>query len=152
MRLLAVLIAAQVLGSAAVTTAATGRPTRHAREWSIIYLEAEQIVRHFERRDRRGIPRFDTVPSDGAYVDGEVDRVVLLVAHLEEAWSEAKRTSDKESTAREGAPGSSRPSSEPGHEARVLRERRRVEPGAASGLAASSNRKCHAGGPRLLLP
>lgn len=31
-----------------------------------------------------------------AYVDGEVERVVLLVAHLEEAWSEAKRTSDKD--------------------------------------------------------
>jgi len=41
-------------------------------------------------------PRFDSAVERRAYVDSEVERVVLLVAHLEEAWSEAKRTSDKD--------------------------------------------------------
>jgi len=41
-------------------------------------------------------PRFDSTVERRAFVDGEVERVVLLVAHLEEAWSEAKRTSDKD--------------------------------------------------------
>ena len=59
-------------------------------------LEAEQIVRHFESVIAEACPRFDTAAKRRAYVDGEVDRVVLLVAHLEEAWSEAKRTSDKD--------------------------------------------------------
>jgi len=58
--------------------------------------EAEQIVRHFESVIAEACPRFDTAAKRRAYVDGEVDRVVLLVAHLEEAWSEAKRTSDKD--------------------------------------------------------
>jgi hypothetical protein len=30
-------------------------------------------------------PRFDSAAERRAYVDGEVERVVLLVAHLEEA-------------------------------------------------------------------
>jgi hypothetical protein len=59
-------------------------------------VEAEQIVRHFETVIAEDCPRFDTAGERRAYIDGEVDRVVLLVAHLEEAWSEAKRTSDKD--------------------------------------------------------
>ena len=59
-------------------------------------VEAEQIVRHFETVISEDCPRFDTAGERRAYIDGEVDRVVLLVAHLEEAWSEAKRTSDKD--------------------------------------------------------
>ncbi len=58
--------------------------------------EAEQIVRHFETVISEDCPRFDTAGERRAYIDGEVERVVLLVAHLEEAWSEAKRTSDKD--------------------------------------------------------
>jgi len=58
--------------------------------------EAEQIVRHFETVVAADCPQFGTVAERRAYIDGEVDRVVLLVAHLDEAWSEAKRTSDKE--------------------------------------------------------
>lgn len=59
-------------------------------------LEADQIVRHFENVIADDCPRFDSATERRAYIDGEVDRVVLLVAHLEEAWSEAKRTSDKD--------------------------------------------------------
>jgi hypothetical protein len=58
-------------------------------------VEAEQIVRHFETVIAGECPQFGTAAERRAYIAGEVDRVVLLVAHLDEAWSEAKRTSDK---------------------------------------------------------
>ena len=96
MRVLAGLIAAQVLGLAAVATAGdrTADEARPRVEHHL--LEVEQIARHFEGVIAEECPRFDTATQRRAYIDGEVDRVVLLVAHLEEAWSEAKRTSDKE--------------------------------------------------------
>ena len=96
MRVLAGLIAAQVLGLAAAATAGdrTADEARPRVEHHL--LEVEQIARHFEGVIAEECPRFDTVAQRRAYIDGEVDRVVLLVAHLEEAWSEAKRTSDKE--------------------------------------------------------
>jgi len=96
MQVLAGLIAAQVLGLAAVATAGdrTADEARPRVEHHL--LEVEQIARHFEGVIAEECPRFDTVAQRRAYIDGEVDRVVLLVAHLEEAWSEAKRTSDKE--------------------------------------------------------
>ena len=59
-------------------------------------MEADQIVRHFESVLADDCPRFEIAADRQAYIDGEVDRVVLLVAHLEEAWSEAKQTSDKD--------------------------------------------------------
>jgi len=96
MQVLAGLIAAQVLGLAAVATAGD-RTADEARPRVEHYLlEVEQIARHFEGVIAEECPRFDTATQRRAYIDGEVDRVVLLVAHLEEAWSEAKRTSDKE--------------------------------------------------------
>ena len=96
MQVLAGLIVAQVLGLAAVATAGdrTADEARPRVEHHL--LEVEQIARHFEGVIAEECPRFDTVAQRRAYIDGEVDRVVLLVAHLEEAWSEAKRTSDKE--------------------------------------------------------
>src|SRR5437899_11107940 len=96
MRVLLGLIAAQGLGLAAVATAG-GRTAGEARPRVEHHLlEVEQIARHFEGVIAEECPRFDTATQRRAYIDGEVDRVVLLVAHLEEAWSEAKRTSDKE--------------------------------------------------------
>ena len=96
MQVLAGLIATQVLGLAAVATAGdrTADEARPRVEHHL--LEVEQIARHFEGVIAEECPRFDTATQRRAYIDGEVDRVVLLVAHLEEAWSEAKRTSDKE--------------------------------------------------------
>ena len=90
------LIGLQVLGLAAITSAGdrTADEARPRVEHHLI--EADQIVRHFESVIAEDCPRFDTVAERRAYIDGEVDRVVLLVAHLEEAWSEAKRTSDKD--------------------------------------------------------
>ena len=90
------LIALQVLGLAAVVSAGdrTADEARPRVEHHL--LEADQIVRHFESVIAENCPRFDSLAARRAYIDGEVDRVVLLVAHLEEAWSEAKRTSDKD--------------------------------------------------------
>src|SRR5215475_8150621 len=90
------LIAVQVLGLAAVVWAGdrTADEARPRVEHHL--LEAEQIVRHFESVVAEDCPRFDSAVERRAYIDGEVERVVLLVAHLEEAWSEAKRTSDKD--------------------------------------------------------
>ena len=90
------LIALQVLGLAAVVSAGdrTADEARPRVEHHL--LEADQIVRHFESVLAEDCPRFDSLEARRAYIDGEVDRVVLLVAHLEEAWSEAKRTSDKD--------------------------------------------------------
>jgi len=96
MRRLAGLIALQAVGLASVTWAGdrTAEEARPRVEHHLV--EADQIVRHFEGVLAEDCPRFDSAAERRAYVDGEVERVVLLVAHLEEAWSEAKRTSDKD--------------------------------------------------------
>src|SRR5262249_46218974 len=96
MRGLTGLIALQALGLAAIASAGdrTAEEARLRVEHHL--LEADQIVRHFERVLADDCPRFDGAAERRAYVDGEVEQVVLLVAHLEEAWSEAKRTSDKD--------------------------------------------------------
>jgi len=96
MRRLTGLIALQALGLAAIASAGdrTAEEARPRVEHHL--LEADQIVRHFESVLAEDCPRFDSAVERRAYVDGEVERVVLLVAHLEEAWSEAKRTSDKD--------------------------------------------------------
>ena len=96
MRRFAGLIALQVLGLAAVVSAGDRTPDEARPRVEHHLLEADQIVRHFESVIAEDCPRFDSLEARRAYIDGEVDRVVLLVAHLEEAWSEAKRTSDKD--------------------------------------------------------
>jgi hypothetical protein len=58
--------------------------------------EVEELAGHFESVLAAECPRFPTPDQWRGYVDGEIDRVVLLVAHLEQAWIEAKQTHDKE--------------------------------------------------------
>jgi len=96
MRRLTGLIALQALALVAAASAGdrTAEQARPRVEHHL--LEADQIVRHFESVLADDCPRLDTAADRRAYVDGEVDQVVLLVAHLEEAWSEAKHTSDKD--------------------------------------------------------
>jgi hypothetical protein len=96
MRVFAGLLAVQALGLAAVASAGdmTAEEARPRVEHHLV--EAKQIVRHFETVIAEDCPRFDSSAERRAYIDGEVERVVLLVAHLDEAWSEAKRTSDKD--------------------------------------------------------
>ena len=56
--------------------------------------EVDRLEAHFATVINEGCPRFPTPAAWDAYVDGEMDRVVLLAAHLEQAWVEAKRTGD----------------------------------------------------------
>ena len=96
LRRFAGMIALQVLGLASAVSAGD-RTADAARPRVEHHLEeADQIVRHFENVIADDCPRFGSAADRRAYIEGEVDRVVLLVAHLEEAWSEAKRTSDKD--------------------------------------------------------
>ena len=57
---------------------------------------AEQITQHFETIIAEACPHFATRAEWQTYFDGTVDRVVSLVAHLEQAWVEAKQTGDKD--------------------------------------------------------
>ena len=96
MRPFAVLLVAQVVGLTFAASAGD-RSAEEARPRVEHHLtEAEQIVRHFAGVLAQECPRFDTAGERRAYVEGEIERVVLLVAHLDQAWAEAKRTSDKD--------------------------------------------------------
>jgi hypothetical protein len=63
------------------------RMEHHLREVSL-------IADHFENVMSAGCPRFPSPVEWRTYLDGEIDRVVLLMAHLEQAWVEAKGTGD----------------------------------------------------------
>jgi hypothetical protein len=54
----------------------------------------DDLARHLQGVMAAGCPRFPTPGEWTAYFDSEVDRVVLLMAHLEQAWLEAKKTPD----------------------------------------------------------
>lgn len=85
---LAVLLgSAPALATDAVPGDARARVEHHLRE-------AEPIVRHLEAVLAEDCPRFPTAREWRAYLDGELERVVLLVAHIEQAWVEAKRAPD----------------------------------------------------------
>src|SRR2546426_11199342 len=78
----------------ASTFAADAVPTDpHARVAHHVQ-EAEQIAQHFEGVMKKDCPRFSSKDEWKSYFDGEVDRMVLMHAHVEQAWLEAKRTKD----------------------------------------------------------
>ena len=56
--------------------------------------EVRQISSHFEDVLAQDCRRFPSSAEWDAYFDGEIDRVVLLMAHMEQAWTEAKQTGD----------------------------------------------------------
>lgn len=56
--------------------------------------EVSQITAHFESVLVRDCPRFESAQEWRTYLNGEIDRMVLLIAHLEQAWIEAKHTGD----------------------------------------------------------
>jgi hypothetical protein len=59
------------------------------------HLQAvEELTRHFESVLGSACPHFQSSRDWKHYFDGEVDHIVLLLAHLEQAWVEAKRTGD----------------------------------------------------------
>jgi hypothetical protein len=54
----------------------------------------ETLAQHFESVMSTDCPRFPSSADWDRYLDGEVERVVLLMAHVEQAWVEAKTTGD----------------------------------------------------------
>jgi hypothetical protein len=56
--------------------------------------QVEDLAQHFESVVATACPRFPTPAEWNRYLDGEVQRVVLLMAHVEQAWVEAKTTGD----------------------------------------------------------
>jgi hypothetical protein len=56
--------------------------------------EVNQLSQHFEGVLKTDCPHFDSSDAWTTYLDGEVERVVTLMAHLEQAWVEAKATGD----------------------------------------------------------
>ena len=88
---------ALVLLLGALTGPALGRephrPVEQVRARMAHHLrEVEQLTDHFERVLGRECPRFATPEEWRLYLDEEIDRFVLLMAHLEQAWIEAKHT------------------------------------------------------------
>ena len=56
--------------------------------------EIDTLTQHFDTVVRSPCPHFASTDDWNSYFDGEVDRVVLLWAHVEQAWVEAKQTGD----------------------------------------------------------
>jgi len=56
--------------------------------------QASVQIQHFEGFVAGDCPRFGSVAEWNAYAEGEINRILLLVAHVEQAWAEAKRTGD----------------------------------------------------------
>lgn len=56
--------------------------------------EVSRLAQHFDSVMSAGCPKFASPREWSAYLDGEIEQVVLLVAHLEQAWYEATRTGD----------------------------------------------------------
>lgn len=54
----------------------------------------DTLTQHFDSVLHSPCPHFASADDWNSYFDGEVDRVVLLVAHVEQAWVEAKQTGD----------------------------------------------------------
>ena len=71
------------------------RPPAEARARMEHHLkEVNRLAQHFDGVMSADCPRFGSRREWSTYLDGEIDQVVLLVAHLEQAWYEATRTGD----------------------------------------------------------
>jgi hypothetical protein len=87
-------LAAFALAAALAAPAPAAAPVEPRARVAHHLQEAAQITRHFEDVLGGECQRFATKTEWKHYFDGEVDRIVLLLAHLEQAWVEAKRTGD----------------------------------------------------------
>ena len=88
---------ALLLASPLSAAAAGDRPAEEIRPRVEHHLRAaEEIARQLEPVLAQACPRFASREAWDAYLEGSVDRAVTLVAHLEQAWVEAKRTGDKD--------------------------------------------------------
>jgi hypothetical protein len=97
LRPLLVLAVAAALSVSGGGASAEQRPADEIRPRVAHHLShVDQQAQHFEGVLARECPRFRTTEEWRAYLEGEVERVVLMLAHLEQAWAEAKRTGDDE--------------------------------------------------------
>jgi hypothetical protein len=95
MRVLTVAVAVLALCGAVAARAADREPAAEIQPRVDHHVrEATLLVRHFETFVAGQCPHFATVAEWNGYVDREVDRLLLLAAHVEQAWVEAKRTGD----------------------------------------------------------
>jgi hypothetical protein len=84
---LAILLGTPIPGDATQPEEARARVQHHLRQ-------VERLSGHFETVLTASCPRFPNPAAWDAYVETEMEQVLLLVAHLEQAWAEAKRTDD----------------------------------------------------------
>jgi hypothetical protein len=88
---------ALVLASAICAWGAGERPADEVRPRVEHHLrEVEHLAQQFETVLGQPCPAFASREEWSVYADGQVDRVVMLVAHLDQAWVEAKQTGDKD--------------------------------------------------------
>jgi len=93
--LIAAVATCAVLVLAGGPARAEQRPAEEIRPRVEHHLQAaDNLAQHFETVLAAACPRFDSRDAWRAYFDGEIERVVLMMAHLEQAWAEAKRTGD----------------------------------------------------------
>lgn len=86
---------AVLLIAAAAAQAAGTRPREEV--WPRVehhLQEIERLAEHFHAVMDAECPRYSTPDEWRAYVDGEIEDFVTLVAHVEQAWVEAKTTGD----------------------------------------------------------
>jgi hypothetical protein len=89
---LAILLTAAV---ATLASAAGVKPPEEVRPRVDHHLrQVEDLAEHFQSVMSTACPRFASSGDWDRYLDGEVERVVLLMAHVEQAWVEAKTTGD----------------------------------------------------------
>jgi len=88
------MVGLQVVGAPGVVGAG-GKPATEVLPRVQYHLqEIDTLTQHFDTVLRSPCPHFDSADDWNSYFNGEVDRVVLLVAHVEQAWVEAKQTGD----------------------------------------------------------
>lgn len=89
------LVALLTLVAAAPATASGVKSPEEVRPRVDHHLRhAQTLAEHFESLLSTDCPRFASAEEWDRYLDGELDRVVLLMAHVEQAWVEAKTTGD----------------------------------------------------------
>ena len=104
MRLVATAVVTLVLVAPAL--AADREPASEIRPRVDHHLrEAAALTRHFEVLVAADCPRFARSAEWSVYLDREIDRMLLLAAHVEQASVEAKRTGDKDVRRAAKAPG-----------------------------------------------
>jgi hypothetical protein len=86
---------ALLLGAVLAIAPAVAQTVEQARARVDHHLrEVDQIIRHFQEVVTADCPRFQSRGEWRQYFDGEVERMTLLLAHLEQAWIEAKTVGD----------------------------------------------------------